>query len=62
MWRGTFESEESGDGRRCYRLRWEPRDQLADQLAPLTEREMRAALFVRYLIGAGKIGEGRDKE
>lgn len=60
MWRGAFEGEESGEGRRVYRLRWQPRTQDGDEVALLTEGEMRNGLFIRYLIDHGKLSEILD--
>ncbi len=56
MWQGTFEAEDCGDGRKSYHLRWQTTEQVEEAAKPLTESEMRAGLFVKYLIEQGKIG------
>ena len=61
VWRGTFDGEEYGDGRRVYRLRWQLAEQSASREHRLTEREIRGGLFIRYLIGQGKLSETWDE-
>lgn len=61
MWSGKFEGEESGDGRRIYRLKWQPKEQASSRVHRLTENEIRGGLFIRYLIGQGKLGEMWDE-
>ena len=58
---GTFEGEEYGDGRRVYRLRWQSKEQVGTKEHRLTEREVRGGLFIRYLIGQGKLSELWDE-
>ena len=61
MWSGKFEGEESGDGRRTYRLKWQSKEHSASREHRLTEREIRGGLFIRYLIGHGKLSEIWDE-
>jgi hypothetical protein len=57
VWRGKCEGQDSGDGRRVYRLRWETRDRAAIREYRLSEREILGGMFIRYLIDRGKLSE-----
>lgn len=55
--RGSFEGEDSEDGRRIYRLRWQQAEKAIAFEDVLTERERQAGLFIRYLICKGLLSE-----
>jgi hypothetical protein len=47
---GFFEPEADSHGQSSFRLRWLPEK-------PLSDRELRHAEFVRYLIASGRLNE-----
>lgn len=55
--RGDFEYCGEEYDRPVYRVRWS-QECATDESAALSQEEMQRALFIRYLIQSGRVGEG----
>ena len=60
MRKGEFEYCGEESGLPVFRLRWRTEEDRSADHAGLTREETNRALFVRYLIRVGRIGEGWD--